>query len=355
MAEILGLGLSHYPPLCLPDADMASLLSWTLQDTSIPEKEREPKNWPAAMRAEWAEDRGAEAAAAHRRALVAGFERVRAALDAFKPDAVVIWGDDQYENFKEDVIPPFAVLAYDDLDLHPWSDAQTSSMMKRKANVWGEDASMHYRLRGRPDIARKLITGLLEQDIDVAYAYKPLHHASLAHAFTNAILYLDYHRTGYEQPTICFPLNCYGRRVVSAKGFVTRMDAKLEFDPPSPSPKRFMQVGAAAARVLKASPWRVALVASSSWSHAFLCDPTFRLRPDTPADRKLYEAMCAGDYAAWRATSLEAVEDAGQQEVLNWFALAGAMEELGARLEWSTFVETHIFNSNKVFAVYGTA
>ena len=46
MAEVLGLGLSHYPPLCLPDAEMASLLAWTLQDTSIPEKERDPKNWP---------------------------------------------------------------------------------------------------------------------------------------------------------------------------------------------------------------------------------------------------------------------------------------------------------------------
>jgi hypothetical protein len=116
-----------------------------------------------------------------------------------------------------------------------------------------------------------------------------------------------------------------------------------------------MQVGAATARVLKASPWRVALIASSSWSHAFLCDPTFRLRPDTPADRRLYEALRDADYATWRATPLKAVEDAGQQEVLNWFALAGAMETLGAKLEWCTFVETHIFNSNKVFAVYGTA
>ena len=73
------------------------------------------------------------------------------------------------------------------------------------------------------------------------------------------------------------------------------------------------------------------------------------------ADRRLYEALRAGDYGAWRATSLRAVEDAGQQEVLNWFAFAGAMEELGARLEWSEFVETHVLNSNKVFAVYGTA
>ncbi|UCH18867.1 MAG: hypothetical protein JSW36_07720 [Burkholderiales bacterium] len=355
MAEILGLGLTHYPPLCVPDAEMASPLSWTLQDPSIPAAAKDLKNWPAAMQSEWAEDFGTKAAAEHRRQLVAGFDRVRAALDAFRPDAVVIWGDDQYENFKEDLIPPFAVLAFDDLDLYPWHHAQASSMMKGRANVWGEDASKHYHLRGRPDIAKDLVTGLLEHDIDIAYAYKPLHHASLGHAFTNAILFLDYRRRGYDHPTICFPLNCYGRRVVSAKGFMTRMDAALDFDPPSPSPKRFMQVGAATARVLKESPWRVALVASSSWSHAFLCDSTFRLRPDTPADRRLYKAMCDADYDRWRATSLKALEDAGQQEVLNWFALAGAMEELGAPLKWSEFVETHIFNSNKVFAVYAAA
>jgi hypothetical protein len=30
MAEILGLGLTHYPPLCVSDAQMANPLSWTL-------------------------------------------------------------------------------------------------------------------------------------------------------------------------------------------------------------------------------------------------------------------------------------------------------------------------------------
>jgi len=334
---------------------MSSLLRWTLNDPSIPAAEKDVAKWPAAMQEEWSTDYGTRAAAAHRKALVAGFDRVRAALDAFRPDVVLIFGDDQYENFKEDVIPPFSVLAFDDFNLYPWSHAQTSSMMKDKANVWGEDASKHYRLRGRPDIAKYLVTGMLERDIDVAYAYKPLHHASVAHAFTNTILYLDYHRQGYDYPTICFPLNCYGRRVVSCKGFLTRMDAEVEPDPPSPSPKRFMQVGAAAARVLRESPWRVAMIASSSWSHAFLCDATWRLRPDTPADRELYEALCANDFDTWRGTPLKAVEDAGQHEVLNWFALVGAMEELGARLEWSDFVETHVLNSNKVFAVYGAA
>ena len=49
------------------------------------------------------------------------------------------------------------------------------------------------------------------------------------------------------------------------------------------------------------------------------------------------------------------MEAAGQQEVLNWFALMGTVEALGARLEWSQWVETHVFNSNKVFALYGPA
>jgi len=227
-----------------------------------------------------------------------------------------------------------------------------SSIVNSKANVWNEDSSFAYRLRGRPDIAKQLATALIERDFDVAYAYKPLHHRSVGHAFANSILYLDYHRTGYEHPTICFPLNCYGRRVVSCRGLMARMDRKVDFDPPSPSPKRFMDLGAATALFLKDSPYRVALLASSSWSHALLVDSTFRLRPDTARARSLYAAMVAHDYDHWRATTLKQVEDAGQQEVLNWWALLGAMEALDAKLEWSEFVETHIFNSNKVLAVY---
>ena len=75
-------------------------------------------------------------------------------------------------------------------------------------------------------------------------------------------------------------------------------------------------------------------------------------RPDTPRDRRLYAAMIERDYDHWRSTSLKDVEDSGQQEVLNWWPLLGAMEALGARLEWSEFVETHVFNSNKVFAIF---
>ena len=290
--------------------------------------------------------------AVHRTALVAGFERVRAALDEFSPDVVLIWGDDQYENFKEDLIPPYAILAYDDMEVRPWANAKASSAMNERPNVWGEGPCATMTIRGRPDIARHLAEGLLAEGVDVAYAYQPLHHPGFSHAFLNAILYLDYHRRGFEHPVIAFPLNCYGRRVISAKGFLTRLADPVDFDPPSPPPRRFMELGAATARVLRSSRWRVALMASSSWSHAFLCDKTYRLRPDTPSDRALFAALRDSRYDVWRETTLEAIEDAGQQEVLNWFALLGAMEALGASVQWIDWVGTDVFNSNKLFAVY---
>jgi hypothetical protein len=117
-------------------------------------------------------------------------------------------------------------------------------------------------------------------------------------------------------------------------------------------PWRCFDLGAACARVLARSPWRVALVASSSWSHAFLTAKNYLLYPDIPADRVLYEALRAADYSIWRGTSLSSIEESGQQEVLNWMCLAGAMAELGRRPTETAWIETHIFNSNKCFAYY---
>lgn len=352
MADILGLGISHYPPLCMPDPMMSGILRYALDDPGIPASAKDPANWPAAMRAEWGSDFGAAGAALHRAALVEQFRRVRAELDAFQPDLVLIWGDDQYENFREDVIPAFTVCAYDDLDVHPWRHAQGSAMVGGKPNVWGEGPERAFRVRGRRDIGKWLASGLIESGFDIAYAYKPLHHPSLAHAFTNAILYLDYERQGWDYPVLAMPINCYGRKVIGARGFLTHVDDSIEPDPPSPSPARCMDMGAAVARLLRDSPWRVALLASSSWSHAFLVDHTHRILPDTAADRALHEAMIAGNYHYWRTRTTAQFEHAGQQEILNWCPLLGAMQTLGIPLAWSEFVETHVFNSNKVFAVY---
>lgn len=201
----------------------------------------------------------------------------------------------------------------------------------------------------------RIAGALLEQGFDVAYAYEPLHHPGLPHAFMNTVLFLDYERRGFPHRVVPFQINCYGRRVIPAHGGMASLAEPLtpeRLDPPSPSSRRCFDLGAACARALAASPWRVAMIASSSWSHAFLTEKNHYLHPDIPADRALYEALVRGDYGRWRDTPLRAVEDSGQQEMLNWFALVGAMAELGRKPDGTVFIETWVFNSNKCFAIF---
>lgn len=360
--RFLGLGVSHYPPFSGRDQDMANIVRGRMNDIDIPASVKDPNTWPPLMQEEWGDDRGVAAATRHRRAMEAGMRSVKAALDDFKPDFVLMWGDDQYENFKEDLVPAFTVHAYEDLEVFPWKHAGESAMFDAsktdewgggKPNVWNEKVDTSFVVRGHREAAKAIATGLLESDFDIAYAYKPLHHPGLAHAFLNAILYMDYKRQGFDHPVVPISVNCYGRRIISHRGFVSRWaDRDRPPDPPSPSPRRCFDLGAQIGKILKASPWRVALVASSSWSHAFLVDKTYRMQPDVAADRLLYEKMVTGDYQAWRNYTLAQIEESAQQEVLNWFALVGAMSELGMRVEWSDFVETYLFNSSKVAAIF---
>lgn len=347
MGELLVMGMTHYPPLAAVDADMAGLMRAMLKDPAVPASAADPANWPPAMQAEWGTDEAGASAAVHRATLVDGFRRCRAEIEAFNPDAIVVWGDDQYENFREDVVPPYGVLAYGDTENTPWEKFPWR-------NVWGEAKDTVHTVKGRPDIGRWLAARLIDDEFDAAYAYEPLHHHGIAHAFMNTQLYLDYDRVGFPWPLVCLPVNCYGSRVIAARGFCKPFGTELVLDPPSPKPRRLMALGGAVARNLAESPWRITLVASSSWSHAFLTDKTWRLNPDTPSDRALYDALAVADFDRWEQTTTADIEDAGQQEVLNWFCLMGAVRELGLGAPtWSNFVETHCFNSNKVFAKWG--
>src|SRR5439155_1433297 len=200
VGDILGLGLTHYPPLVGRDENMAGILRTILRDPGLPERYRDPANWPAPMRREYGDDGGTASAAGHREWLVRRFRHCRTLLDDFRPEVVA------------------------------------------------------------------------------------------------------------------FQVNCYGRRVIAQRGYrsnLARPVAEADLDPPSPTPKRCMEVGAATARAMRESPWRTALIASSSWSHAFLTDKHHQLYPDIEADRRLYEALRVGDYDTWRDTPLAAVEASG--------------------------------------------
>ena len=91
---------------------MAAILPAYTCGPRHPADARDPAHWPEAMQAEWGTDEGKTRRPATARSLIAGFDRIRAELEAFDPEVILVWGDDQYENFKEDLIPPYAILAY---------------------------------------------------------------------------------------------------------------------------------------------------------------------------------------------------------------------------------------------------
>jgi hypothetical protein len=345
MSDVLLLGITHFPRLRLPDEQWNLLLLKMLSDPAVPEHMKDPARWPAKMREQWGEDRGLRAAGHERRALVADFRVIRSELERFQPDFVVIWGDDQYENFREDGIPPFAILAYERFDV------EVRKLQSNQAYNTDEPPETRLVIAGHKDGAKHLAAGLLNKGFDVTYAYQA-RHFGLSHSFSNSVVYLDQERTGFPWPLVPFAVNCYGRTVIChramPKGLSESADPD-ELDPPSPQPWRCFDLGRACARIAKESPWRIALVASSSWSHAFLTRKHFYLYPDVEADLRLYRDLVGGQYESWRSRTLVEMEECGQQEMLNWMCLAGAMAELKVKPGFANFHESYIFNSPKVF------
>jgi hypothetical protein len=350
VGEVLGLGMTHFPPLGWPDELMDRALQFGFADPAVPEAVRQGEGWPAGMREEFDRPRQ-EAAADHRAAMVAGCERLRAELDAFAPDVVVIWGDDQYELFREDVVPAFCVVATETLAFAPWRRPDGDPV----PNVWDESPDTVFEVPGHVAFGRALAASLIRDDFDVAYAYETRADRPFPHAISNTVLFLDYARTGFPHPVVPMTVNCYGSLAISRRGGMARIAADGEtpaLDPPGPSPRRCLEIGRAVARASQASDLRVALIASSSWSHGFLHDAGWRIYPDNASDRRYYAALTSGDHTPWHEATLDGVVASGQQEMLNWFCLVGAVEEAGLSLEWSDYVETFVFNSNKCFAVY---
>jgi hypothetical protein len=347
MAEILGLGVTHSPLLIGTDQRMAGILERVLQSPRLPDHMRQSSAWPAPMRQEWEQHRAGHAAPAHRQRSIEGFRAARAALDAFNPDFIVIFGDDQYENFREDGVAAFGVFALDDIESRPY--ARTGA-----ANAWSEPADTVFKTTGHPAGGRYLAKALIERGFDINWAYRMRYENGLPHAFLNALLLLDYDRVGLPWPVVPFHVNCYGSSTISKRGAFAHIDGtgSDEPDPPGPSPSRCFAIGAATALALADSPWRVALIASSSWSHAFLTGKHHYLYPDLQSDRARFDELRDGRLSPWNSLTTEQLEDAGQQELLNWVCLAGAMDALGRKPDWVDFVETYIFNAPKAFAVF---
>ena len=353
MGELLCAGVTHHPGFLGPDNEIASLLRKTLGSPRVPEKLKDVHNWPIGMQQEWSDDQGARAAKEHRRRIWQSFREVRNRIEQFNPDFIVIWGDDQYEQFREECVPPFNVFIFDRLECQPY--LLDSSLNPAEKNYWTEPVSKTFAFRGHPGGSSYLVQRLIEHDFDVAYSYKVRDGQPLPHSFLNTALYLDCDRSGFDYPIVPFHVNCYGSTVIRSRGSLNHLFTEQEarFDPISPTAKRCFDLGMKTAQILKGKPLArrvdrlVELVTR-------VPDREDRVNSsDMEADRRYFEHLKAGRYREFRDMALSDIEASGQQEVLNWCCLAGALDALKAKSpDYIDFVESYIFNSNKVMLAY---
>lgn len=351
MAEVLGLGVTHGPFVMYPPEALPNLTRKALQRPGVPPEVQDPGNWPEPMRKEWGDDEGATGAREYHRRIVEGFRRARKALDEFNPEVVLIWGDDQYENFHEDVVPPFCVFIEEEWQTTPFGQGNSAGA---SGNIYGESPDWLLTVKGHRQAAKELSTYLLNQDFDIAYAYRQLHHP-FGHAFWRTVMHLDVDRVGFNYPVILFHVNCIGSNFLRNRGGGPKGEVIPEPDPPGPSPERCFEIGAAVARFFKQSPYRVALVGSSSWSHGFFVPKNHYIWPDIEADRARHDELTRGDYLAWKRLTTSQIEDAGQQEILNWICLAGAMHEVGSKPAHSELIETWICGATSTMTVFAAS
>lgn len=282
MPVVLGLASSHTPSMFVPAEQWPAVHRALVRD--VPQ--------PAALARETP-----EVLQDYVRRVDAGFGALRAELEAAKPDALIIIGDDQNELFSNALIPSFAIFI---------GDAAEGTISITFA---GENpADKRITLACNPAVAKVALTGLIERGFDFGFAEKlvPLARpeVGLGHAFTRIGRAMGLAQNGI--PVVPLFTNAY--------------------HPPLPSAARCYALGQALRDIFATRPERVALYGSGGLSH----DPRGPRAGwvDEPLDRWLLGCIerGEGDRLKTLFTTDSATLRSGTGEIRNWIAVAGAYD-----------------------------
>ena len=225
---------------------------------------------------------------------------VRALADVLKAtpalDAIVIFGDDQHEQFDDRNMPAIAVyngtrvpVTEPNRTTVPWTGPAD-----QRQHISALAEATHGEYPNAAGLAGHIVASLTEQEFDIARC-DALREEGIGHAF--AFLYQRLWPE-CDVPIVPIMLNTY-------------------YPPNQPTPRRSYALGSAVRRAIES--WgggkRVAVIASGGLSHIVL---------DEPLDR----AVLAG-LRDHQPEQLYAVPRAklrgGTSEILNWIALGGAV------------------------------
>jgi len=283
---VLGIGTSHSPQLSV---------RWDRWDVFRKKDETDPrldyagltKRAKPGIERDLEPDRWRERDEACQRAIASLGERVR----AVKPDAFVVVGDDQQEQFHEDNMPTFAIFNGETL---PMAHREGRSSEWQQAEIAGW-APTKPEYRSVAALGEHLVRSLTNAEFDVARTNRLRPEVGIGHAF--AFLYRRIWPGG-DVPLVPVMVNTL-------------------YPPNQPTPHRCYALGAAIRRAIESydGDARVVVMASGGLSHVII---------DEELDHAALDAMKAKDEARLAALPREKLRG-GTSEILSWVTVAGAM------------------------------
>lgn len=295
MAEIvLGLATSHSPQVTIHWSDWGVLRH---------KDETDPRmDYVAMLRSAdpaIAEQVNAECWRERYEATQRGIAALSGKLEELKPDVVLVLGDDQHEQFWDNNLPVIAIYHGETIPVTMRLDRKPVEWKQVEEKHWADTLPSYPAHAG---LGKHLIRSLVDQEFDVTRSNQLREEIGVGHAFS-----FLYRRIwpGTRVPMVPIMLNTY-------------------YPPNQPTPKRCYDLGAALRRSIEA--WepdlRVAVMASGGLSHTVM---------DEALDRQMLDAMQRKDVAALHGLPRERLRG-GTSEILNWVAVAGAMESTPMQL-----------------------
>lgn len=197
------------------------------------------------------------------------FATLRSKLAEAWPDVLLVFGDDQYEQFRFTNFPAYALCLADEFE--GTAPRLFSGGLMRQG--WpGESAEHRVRARGHPELGKHLTIGLMQRGFDVSFCLDlPDKEHGLGHAFTHPSYYID---PDYTVPILPVFINCYY--------------------PPQPTGRRCYDFGRAVRQTIEDSPLnlRVAVLGSGGLWHTPLWPNAYL---DEAYDQAILDAVRAGD------------------------------------------------------------
>lgn len=259
-----------------------------------------------------------------RHRLEKNFLHVKEGLAESRPDVVVLVGDDQNEVFSSALMPTLAIFL-----------GESVSGTTNVALAGQSLRENHVELKGRPKLAERIFSGLVEREFDVTRISElsPLSRpeGGIGHAFTR-------------------PASALG--VADCSVAVIPLFLNVYF-PPLPSAARCYSLGIALREILDERPENVAIVASGGLSHDIKGPRAGWI--DEPLDRWFLDRIESGDSEALKQVFQvdSAAVRGGTGELRNWIVAAAACH--GWRSTVVDYVPVYHMGTGLAWAVWEEA